>query len=104
MLNAIGGGSPVKISGKTEDGKLVLSGVFRIVSSLTGLPLEIVLDQLDKKGMVVNWLDYFYDSVDSGMKPERVIERIRNAVGDVHGTDVGNEVIQRLKYCINMPT
>ena len=99
MLNARGE-SLVQISGRTEDGRYVLKGVFQITASLIGLPLEVVLDMLEKQRLIVDWLDYYREAVRSGMRSERVIERVSNAVGDVLGPEVSKEVVKRLKIYI----
>jgi hypothetical protein len=90
------GKSPIQISGKTIDGRLVLKGIFEF-SSTTGLPLEMIIDQLTKQNMIIDWLDYYNKSIQSGIKKNRVIEKIRNAIGDVLGSSHGEETIKRLK-------
>lgn len=94
------GESPLKIVGKTEDGKSVVQGIFQISSSYTGLPLEIILDQLLKQNIIIDWLDYYLVAVESGMKPDRILLRIKNSIGDVQGSTIAEETIKQLKYCL----
>jgi hypothetical protein len=70
------GGSP-QVSGKTVDGKLVIKGIYFVVSSI-GLPLENVLEILQKENMVVDWLDYYDNALNHGSKSSRIMERIHN--------------------------
>jgi hypothetical protein len=89
------GGSP-QVSGKTVDGKLVIKGIYFVVSSI-GLPLENVLEILQKENMVVDWLDYYDNVLNHGSKSSRIMERIHNSVNDIYGKDVGEEIIKRLQ-------
>jgi len=94
-------GNPLRIVGKTCQGHVVLQGVFPVVSSLTGLSLEEVVDILKSKNMVVDWLDFYQDGLKHGWKPDRMMERIRLSVTEVYGKEFGDETITRLKFCIN---
>jgi len=38
------------------------------MSSILGLPLEIILDILKKKNMVIDWVDFYEESVKHGWK------------------------------------
>jgi alanyl-tRNA synthetase len=70
--------------------------VFSITSSI-GLPLEIILDVLTKKGLVVDWRDYFVESLKHGSKESSVINKIESAIGDCFGSKYREEVSKRLK-------
>jgi hypothetical protein len=66
------------------------------VSSI-GIPLEYVVEILSKKNMIVDWLDFYENSVKEGWKPERTFERIRISITDVFGPEFGDESLRRLK-------
>ena len=61
----IKGGSPLTITGKTVDGHLVVRGIFQWVSTY-GLPLEMVLDGLQKESLVADWLDFYEECIREG--------------------------------------
>jgi len=89
----------MKIVGKTEDGKKVVNGVFKMKDTF-GLPLEMTLNLLDKQGMTVDWISFWKEGIQAGWKPEAVLLTIETAVGDVFGSQYRKETIRRLKYCL----
>jgi len=88
----------LSVTGQTEDGKLVVGNVFENVSSRLGLPLEFVLDVLDKHGMVVDWVRFYDDSVKSGWSYKTLRLRVDSSVGDVYGTRYRDIVLERLDW------
>ena len=66
-------------------------------TSITGLPLEDILKILDKNNMMINWLEYIKDSLQCNWKFERTIERIRNVLIDLYGSDYANLIIEKIK-------
>ena len=90
----------LRVSGKTTDGKIVVQGIFKISSSLTGLPLDIILQQLDGNNMIVDWVDFYEESIRGGWKEKTSINRIETAVGDYYGPVHKNEIISRLRSYI----
>jgi hypothetical protein len=97
------GGSPVQISGKTIDGKFVVRGVHYIVSSI-GLPLELCIEFLQKHNMVVDWVEYYTQSVKDCGKPDRVMEKIRGALQDTCDKEIQEKVIERLQFFVQYGT
>ena len=87
----------LKISGKTEDGKLVVQGVFQITSSI-GLPLEIILDTLTKQNMIIDWVDFIKTSLEKGSKLNTILYRVESAIGDCLGPLYKEEVMKRIKF------
>jgi hypothetical protein len=84
------------VSGKTIDGKMVVRGLSKIVSTY-GIPLEDCLEILVKKNMVVDWEDYYKESIKSGVKESSLVFKIESAVGDCFGSEYREEVSKRLK-------
>lgn len=80
----------------------MVSGVFPLFSSLTGLPLEDIVDMLHRQGLVVDWLDFHRDGIRHGWKEDRMLERIRLAVSESQGLKCGDEVVKRLKFCLEI--
>lgn len=89
----------MKVVGKTEEGKLVVNGVFKMKDTY-GFPLEMALDLLDKKGMVVDWLAFWEEGIQAGWKPERILMTIEASIGDVFGGKYREEFMRRMKYCL----
>lgn len=67
---------------------------------MTGLPLEYALQMLDKEGMVVDWIDYYEESLKNGWSTKTALNRIETAVGDYFGNTYKEEVIKRLGFYI----
>ena len=88
------------ISGKTVDGKLVVSGLFKIVETY-GIPLTDALIVLKESDLVVDWIDYYESAVKSGMKSDRILERLKYNIGDASCAEHSVYVIKALKYHIN---
>lgn len=75
-----------------------MSNVFHVTSS-QGLPLEIILEVLRKKRIVVDWQDFYDRAIKGGWKYKRIRERVSSSVFEVYGPEYRNEVIRRLdKY------
>jgi len=70
--------------------------VFHITSSI-GLPLEVILDILTKRGMVIDWNDYVKNSLNNGGNPDTIRHRVESAVGDCFGSKYREEVMKRIK-------
>ena len=70
--------------------------MFGITSSI-GLPLEVVLDELNKRNMVIDWKDYYGESISHGGRKSSVISKIESAVGDCFGSKCREEVSEKLK-------
>ena len=83
----------VKITGKTEDGRLVLGGAFYMWET-HGLPLEVTLQAAQEAGYVVDLYDYVLDAISKGMRAQGAAERVLAAVQDTGGD--GAAVRQRL--------
>lgn len=94
------GSDTLKIVGKTPEGKDVIQGVFKLVSSLTGLPLENILLLMKKHDMVVDWLDFYEQCLKNNWNPNRTLERIRLSVREVYGDEHSEETMKRLKFCL----
>ena len=88
----------LSVVGKTEDGSLIVSGVFELMSSVLGLPLEYILEILKSNNMLVSWTHFYQDSLKHCWKYKTTRERISTAVGDVYGPKYRDEVLKRLDY------
>jgi hypothetical protein len=68
------------------------------VTSSIGLPLEVILDILTKRGMVIDWKNFVETSLKTGSNRSNILYRVECAVGDVLGPKHKEEVVKRLKY------
>ena len=64
-----------------------------------GLPLEIILEVLKRKQIVVDWKNFYDQAIQDGWKYNRIRERISSSVLEVYGSEYRDGVIRRLdKY------
>lgn len=70
------------------------------MSSILGLPLEILLYELDKHNMIVDWVEFFESSKKHGWKEKTTLQRISVGVFEVYGPKYRDIVINRLKKYI----
>ena len=82
----------IQIVGKTTEDQLVLSGLYKYFET-TGLPLDIILDQVKTKNMVPSWKHLYNEMIQAGMDHDRAISRISLAIFDVYGREYRNNVI-----------
>lgn len=67
------------------------------VTSSQGLPLEIILEVLKEKDIVVDWKNFYDLAIQSGWKYKRIRERISSSVFEVYGPEYRDQVIRRLE-------
>lgn len=72
------------ITGKTQDGRQVVGGVFKLFDTF-GIPLDMVLMNLEDHGLVVDWPDFIEAALIQGWKMKTVVSRLGEAIPDVHG-------------------
>ena len=68
----------------TTDGKRVMGGVFPLVSS-EGILLEILVSELQSRSSVVDWFEFWNDSVESGWNPRSTRTKILTCIGELFG-------------------
>ena len=89
------------VVGKTDDGKLVVQGVFKITTSILGLPLEYVLLILKENNMIVDWIDFYKESVQNKWKSKTLITKIEASIIEIYDKKYCNEVMKRLLFYID---
>lgn len=72
------------MSGKTEDGVRIIRGTFPFVNSI-GLPLDVVVEYLRDHGCMMDWIDFYLESLKCDWPPERTFDRLRQVIGEVYG-------------------
>jgi hypothetical protein len=81
--------------GATTDGKPVVAGVFSECET-TGLPLDVLLELMRDRGYVPDWPALYQEARAAGMKHERVLSRLGEAIGDTYGVEMRDVVLSRL--------
>lgn len=61
-----------------------MAGVFSFVGT-HGIPLEVVLEMMKSKGLVVSWPDYVERAMEQGAKMRTVRAKVMVSVGEVYG-------------------
>lgn len=80
------------VVGFTTDSQPVMS--FYQITNTYGLPLEVVLDEFKKEGIVPDWTGFFREAVELGRNPDRVQLEMEMAVREVYGL----EYFKNFKY------
>lgn len=82
--------------GMTSDNKPVYSGVFNFYSE-HGLPLDtIFLISLDQK-WVPCWTSFYKEAIHSGMKHDRIISKLYDALCDSYGMIYASIICSKLE-------
>jgi hypothetical protein len=84
------------IVGRTEDGKDVYGGVYQFFET-HGMPLDILFSILHDKNAVPCWMSFHREALAAGMKHERILSKIDEALSDAHGPGFRDAVIKRLQ-------
>lgn len=84
------------IVGETTDGKSVVSGVFKMYDTL-GLPLADIFEQLSLRNMLPSFPHLYNEAIAAGWKHKTILLRLREALGDVYGSEFAEEVTRRLE-------
>ena len=88
------------IVGKTEDGKTVVSDVFKFVDTY-GLPLDYLLLYLDDQNMVMDWLDFMLAAYKQGWSIKTIHARCIGGVQDAFGkSEFAKETIKRIDLAL----
>lgn len=62
----------------------------------------MILQQLDKENMIVDWIDFYEETLKSGWSIKTCFNRIETALGDYYGISYKNEVMKRLKFYVTV--
>lgn len=83
-------------AGTTTDGKRVVSGVYRFFET-HGLPLDVVLTLLREDNAVPCWLSFHREARTAGMRHERILAKLDEAVCDAYGGAFRDHVVHELE-------
>lgn len=84
------------VSGKTEDGNLVLKNIFVLFDS-RGVPLEIILQKCKEQSFIVDWIDFIDYTIRHKRSIETTLRQVYDALVDVYDSNYADEVLKRLK-------
>lgn len=62
-----------------------------------GVPLEIILQELKTRNMVIDWLNFFEETRKHNWNPKTTLSKIEASIGDVYGREVKEEIVEKLK-------
>jgi len=83
--------------GKTEDGRIVMGGVFHMYAS-RGLPLPILFMGLQDNNMIPSPIHFYEDAEENGWKHKTIMDRLEEAYSDSYGNKFWKEVEKRLYF------
>jgi hypothetical protein len=86
------------IVGQTENGKRVVSGVFKLFDT-HGLPLDIIFKMCYDYDLVVDIPELCSSAFAGGWTKKTLINRLRPALVDIYGKDYADTVFQKLNQC-----
>lgn len=69
-------GLSVLVTGMTPDGRSVLSGLFPLVGT-HGLPLDLLVEELDEQGYVIDMPDFVSSARVDGWKDKTLLAKFR---------------------------
>lgn len=87
-------------TGITADDKPVIAGTYSFYET-HGLPLDVIFQGFIEKGWMVDWIDFYKSGALAGMKHERILSKLEEAICDSFGKEFSNEVISRLEQIFN---
>ena len=89
------------IAGETTDGKMVLKNSFIFMSTL-GLPLNILIEELEQNGFVIDWIDFCTSALKDGWKPTTIFNKIKEGIEETYAKDYQVELLGRLKNLLHI--
>ena len=79
----------------------MIGNVFPLVES-KGVLLSTIVQGLEDRGWVVDWVDFMKQSLDHGWKPKGTISKIEETLMDTLGPQHTKEVVSRLKNIMGL--
>ena len=73
--------------------------MFRLLET-RGVPLEIIVDELEKSNYIVDWIDFYESSLKCGWNISTTLNKIECCLTDIKGKQYCDDVLLRLKYYI----
>ena len=71
--------------------------MFRLVET-HGVQLDIILQKFDQEGLVVDWIDFFENSIKGGWNRKTIFKKVKYSLEDVFGKEHSDKVVKYLMY------
>jgi hypothetical protein len=68
------------------------------MSSVLGVPLEFLLEEMKKNNILVSWTHFYDSSVEHLWKYSTTRDRVSYSVFEVYGPEYRDEVLKRLDF------
>jgi alanyl-tRNA synthetase len=82
--------------GQTAEGKTVYARVYKFFET-HGMPLDTLLGILREKNVIPCWVSFHREARAAGMKHERILSKLDEALSDVYGPEFRDHVIEMLR-------
>ena len=89
----------LKYSGKTEDGLLVVSGIFPLIDT-HGIQLSTIVQYFKQLDLLVDWCDFYMNAILSNWKIRSILAKIKETILDLYDKDYYEQVSSRLTLLI----
>ena len=73
-----------EIVGKTEDGRLVVSGIYKFKESY-GIPLDFIFEEIEKNNMIISWPHLIREAKECGCNMSKFMTELEYSVLDIYG-------------------
>lgn len=88
----------IKISGITDDGKLVIQNAFIFLSTV-GIPFDIVVEELYNNNFIIDWFDFCISAKNDGWNKNTLTNKIKNGI-DVFDDNYKIELMERINLIV----
>lgn len=65
-----------------------------------GVPIDTIIQEFDRLGYVIDWIDFYESSVKSGWNIKTTLKKIEYSLVDIKEKEYCDNVLQRLKLYI----
>ena len=93
----------INIVGKTTDGKIVLKNAF-VYMSTVGLPMDILLIELDKRNFIIDWIDFCKCALLDGWKRKTIYNKIKTGSEEAYTKEYSDELLSRINTILDLLT
>ncbi len=81
----------------------MVGNVFRMYET-KGVPLETIIQKFDELNYLIDWIDFYESSIQSGWNVKTTLKKIEYSLIDTKGKDYTTQVLTRLKFYITKRT
>jgi|10_taG_2_1085330.scaffolds.fasta_scaffold08172_3 hypothetical protein len=88
-----------RVVGRTTDGKVVMTGLFKLYNS-RGMPLEDILENCKDHNIVIDWIAFYREARDKGWTMDTFVRLLSDPLTDVYDSEYRDTVISTLKTIV----